>query len=100
MTYQTVYVLFLTMSKVCPIDDPPETALASYCPEYHDPRISKESDGAKIVMYNWLYPYCCAAVIIIFIELSIYLAFYKDVIFASVTLANYLGMMVETYVTM
>ena len=88
------------MSKVCPIDDPIETALAGYCPDYNKASISALKDGPGIVMYHWLYPFCSAAAIIIFFEMSIYLAFYKDVIFASVTLANYLGMMVETYVTM
>ena len=88
------------MSKVCPIKGPTETALSEYCPNYNKASISALTDGPGIVMYNWLYPFCSAAAIIIFFEMSIYLAFYKDVIFASVTLANYLGMMVETYVTM
>ena len=88
------------MSNVCPIDDTIETALAEYCPDYKKDTISQLTDVPGIVMYNWLYPFCSAAAIIIFFEMSIYLAFYKDVIFASVTLANYLGMMVETYVTM
>ena len=49
------------------------------------------------MMYNWLTPGSIVASIVIFVELSIFLAFYKDVIFASITFANYFGMIIVTW---
>jgi hypothetical protein len=38
-----------------------------------------------------------AAMVIFIFETSIYLAYYKDVIFAMITLLNYVGMYVHNY---
>ena len=104
MTYQFFFMLFLTVSTICPpdIEDSKSYKFQKrFCPRYYEdnPVLAQDPNWKETVMYNWLYPYCCAAVIIIFMELSIFLAFYKDVIFSLVTLANYCGMMLETWYT-
>ena len=104
MTYQFFFMLFLTVSTICPIDNEDATNFKfqqRFCPRYYEdnPELAQDPNWQATVMYNWMYPYCCAAVIIIFMELSIFLAFYKDVIFSCVTMANYWGMMIETWYT-
>ena len=105
MTYQFFFMMMLTASTICPSDKADYKNIGfqeKFCPRlYKDNEIlAQDPNWRTTVTYNWLYPYCAVAVIFMFMELSIFLAFYKDVIFSLVTLANYWGMIVETWYTM
>lgn len=99
ITYQTLYVFFITISMLCPTDQNAEiAAFENYCPDYWSPLLIIAKDDPKnVIMYNWLFPGSIAALSLLFIEMSIYLAFYKDVIFASTTAVLFSGILLVTY---
>ena len=92
VTYQTLYVFLMTLSAVCP---------------------EKAQSWQKNLSYDWcnkwqgldenLYYYAMLVIpskvcfILIFVEMAIFITYYKDVVFAFITFTNFCGMYYNSY---
>lgn len=99
ITYQLLYSVFRAMAELCPIDNniPAEGMLRNFCPDYWPTDMVVDPAQKQIMMYNWLVPWSIASTFIIFTEVSMYVAYYKDVVFGFVSLVNYAGMLMMTW---
>ena len=98
ITYYIFELLELTIASSCPSnlftllqDD----SYPKFC--YKDIHAYTDIKQREIYFYNLLVLPSKILFCIIFLEMSIYVAYYKDGIFATMTLVNYLGMLLVAY---
>ena len=96
-----VYVLFMTFELLCPTStDQTLSFMQEYCPDYEFVAscvdYAKEEYVKGTVMYNWLVNASIVFTVLLFVEASIYLAFYKDVIFSMGTLLVFSSIILMT----
>ena len=88
VTYQIVYTASITLCAMCPDEGSPNSQNDwAFCATYWTPDLD-------LFYYNLTVEPSKVAFMLIFIEMSIYLTYYKDVIFSLVTLINYAGMFI------
>lgn len=88
VTYQIVYVASIALCAMCPDQGMPNSPNDWYfCQRYVTP------DAARFYYILCVEP-SKAAFLLIFIEMSIYITYYKDVMFSLLTLVNFVGMLI------
>ena len=91
ISYQTLYVLFMTMAAICPNEyTDKEGDLLKICDSY-------KSLDKDLYYYVLMVSPSKIAFIVIFVEMAVFIAYYKDVVFSLITLVNFCGMYYNSY---
>jgi len=91
LTYVWFFIMFVAISKLCPY---PDLLIPNAPPMYFFCAISNPNDVPPLQQYyyNLLLNPSKVVYAVILTEMVIYLAYYKDIIFSSVVLTNFVGM--------
>jgi len=89
ITYFLYYTIIVTVTTVCDSNGIFTLVISQYCSDYTD----KTGDEKTNYFYYKLFIPSQIAFILLFVEASINLTYYKDCVFAVTVLSSYLGML-------
>ena len=86
-----LYVFFMTIAAVCPEQANPKAQnIAAWCSKY-------QTLDEDFYYYTMMVVPSKVAFVLIFTEMAIFITYYKDVVFAFITLVNFCGMYYNSY---
>ena len=90
ISYQLLFVIFTTLTVLCPGPEEQDKSSLAWCKRMAEGLTEQEYYYRMFVQPSKF------AYLLIFAEMSCYMAYYKDVIFGLITLLNYSGMLFNT----